>query len=113
MKGDTVTHGIYRWVGTALVIALFASITVALIVVACVKSLVSRATPNGVRARLARRRANLVSQRTPGEREGRTSAALAVTPAAAEAGIGPATRARLIGVDELMIDDSDERTLFI
>ena len=108
-----MTHGFTRWIGTALVIAMFASITLALIVVACVKSLVSRATPNGVRARLARRRADLASQRTPGAREGRASAALASAPAVTEAGVDPATRARLLGVDELLIEDSADRAMFI
>ena len=106
-------HGLTKWLSVAAVLALYTGVFLALLVVKGVQSLAQRTAPSRVWARLAQRRADLVEQRTPGARESRTSTALASAPAATEAGVGPATRARLLGVDELLIDDSDEEALFI
>ena len=107
-------HGLMDW-RSALVFAmyLYACAFLLCVIIDGVKSLAARATSHRVRARLARRRADLVDQRNQRTREGRASAALAIVASQEKAGIGPATRARLMGVDELLMDDSEERALFI
>ena len=112
-------HGLMDW-RSALVFAMYLYVGAFLLclIIDGVKALVAGATSQRVRARLARRRAYLARERNPRTREGRTSAALAIMAASPQAGvlgstIGPATRARLMGVDELLMDDSNERSLFI
>ena len=105
-------HGLLYQVALA-VSAAYVGALLLCILIDGVKALATRATANRMRARLARRRADLVGQRTPRAREGRASTALASAPAVTEAGVDPATRARLLGVDELLIEDSADRALFI
>ena len=112
-------HGLMDW-RSALVFAmyLYACAFLLCLIIDGVKALVARATSKRVRARLARRRAYLAHQRNQRAREGRASAALAIMAASPKEGIlgsaiGPATRARLMGVDELMLDESEEQELFI
>ena len=107
-------HGLANW----FVLAMYAYAVAFLLclVIDGIKALAARSASHRVRARLARRRAYLAKQRDTRTREGARSAALAIMAASTETGvlgIGPATRARLIGVDELMIDDSEEHALFI
>ena len=102
-----------KWATVGAILALMAGIFVAVLIVEGVKSLAQRAAPRRMRPGLARWGADLAGERSEGTREGRTSAALATAPAIAEAGIGPATRARLIGVDELILDEPEEAALFI
>ena len=117
-------HGLMDW-RSALVFTmyLYACAFLLCLIIDGVKALATRATSRGVRARLdraklERRRASLAHQRNQRARESRESAALAIMAASPQEGIlgsaiGPATRARLMGVDELLMDDSEERALFI
>ena len=113
-------HGLMDW-RSALVFAmyLYACAFLLCVIIDGVKSLATRTAAHRVRARLARRRAYLAEQRNTRTRESARAAALAIMAASPKEGIlssaiGPATRARLMGVDELMMDDgNEERELFI
>ena len=112
-------HGVMDGMREAIHLAMYAYVGALLlfIFIVGVEWMATRAKAYRMRAGLARRRADLVDERNRRASEGTRSAALAIMAASPETGvlvgIGPATRARLIGVDELMVDDSDEHALFI
>ena len=111
-------HGMANW----FVLAMYAYAVAFLLclVIDGIKALATRTATHRMRARLARRRADLAIERNRRASEGARAAALAIMAASQETGVlatagiaGPATRARLLGVDELMMDDSESREWFI